>query len=258
MDTQIVVLDTSAFTNPDSARYLGINGHLALRNFLSLVADRHPLDTLVYTTPSVWAELQRFPQMNVDKIPKSLLGQLHLKSPNRQALQLSGQLLWELVGTWRLRSDAALKYACDVVKDIYATPKTRKQNSPAPKRTKSNEKRSSSGRNGGPPVIGQVVDALPIVRSVSPPIKIDKRKRKRDFAPYNGDLQKRVQQMRGGVRKHLREGIVDSQVDLGVLLLAKELGAKVLSSDKGLLEWAGKMGLAVLPADMAKAWLTRR
>jgi predicted DNA-binding protein (UPF0278 family) len=71
-------------------------------------------------------------------------------------------------------------------------------------------------------------------------------------------LQKRVQQMRGGVRKHLREGVVDSQVDLDVLLLAKELGAKVMSSDQGLLTWASKMGLAVLPVDMAKAWLMRR
>ncbi len=262
-DTQIVVVDTSAFTNPDAARHLGVNGHMALRNFLQAVADRQPLDTLVYMTPSVWDELSRS-QLNVTKLPRYLLGHLHIKSPNRHALSIPGHVLWQLVDEWRKRSDEALKFAVGLMKESLELPPKRDRDAQddeemvrAPKRVKTDPTPSANG------IAMRIVDGLPPVATtpLTPQAKREPRgkrqSRRTTFTP-NPLMQKYVQRLRAGVRHHLRENVVDSAADLDVLLLAKELGAKVLTSDKGLLAWADKMGLAVLPVDMAKAWIQRK
>lgn len=52
-----------------------------------------------------------------------------------------------------------------------------------------------------------------------------------------------ITELRDKYRTAVRKGILDSQEDLDVLLLAKELGAGVVSSDEGLLNWAKRWGI---------------
>lgn len=55
-------------------------------------------------------------------------------------------------------------------------------------------------------------------------------------APY-------IKKIRDGIRHHMRENILDSGTDLDVILLAKELDAYVLTSDKGVIIWCDKFGV---------------
>lgn len=52
-----------------------------------------------------------------------------------------------------------------------------------------------------------------------------------------------VKKIREGIRHHMRENILDSGTDLDVLLLAREMDAFVLTSDKGMIIWCDKLGI---------------
>ena len=52
-----------------------------------------------------------------------------------------------------------------------------------------------------------------------------------------------IAQLRKRYRAATREGFIDSTVDLGLILLAKERDAAVVSSDNGLIVWARKFGV---------------
>ncbi len=51
-----------------------------------------------------------------------------------------------------------------------------------------------------------------------------------------------VKKLRSQYRQATREGFLDSIIDLGLILLARETQGYVVSSDKGLLAWARKFG----------------
>lgn len=51
-----------------------------------------------------------------------------------------------------------------------------------------------------------------------------------------------VAQLRKKYRIATREGFIDSTIDLGLILLAKEQNAVLVTSDSGLLVWARKFG----------------
>ncbi len=51
-----------------------------------------------------------------------------------------------------------------------------------------------------------------------------------------------VKKLRSHYRQATREGFLDSIIDLGLILLARETNGYVVSSDKGLLAWARKFG----------------
>ncbi len=55
-----------------------------------------------------------------------------------------------------------------------------------------------------------------------------------------------VRALREQYRDSLRHGIIDSKEDMDVILLAKEVGANVISADEGVKKWADKMGLRVM------------
>ncbi len=55
-----------------------------------------------------------------------------------------------------------------------------------------------------------------------------------------------VRALREQYRDSLRHGIIDSKEDMDVILLAKEVGANVISADEGVNKWADKMGLRVM------------
>jgi len=52
----------------------------------------------------------------------------------------------------------------------------------------------------------------------------------------------RVTQLREKYRRATREGFIDSTIDLGLIFLAKEKEAILVSSDNGLLTWARNFG----------------
>ena len=52
-----------------------------------------------------------------------------------------------------------------------------------------------------------------------------------------------IQELRKKYREALREGIIDSKEDVDLILLAKELGAILVTADQGVIKWAEKLGI---------------
>lgn len=52
-----------------------------------------------------------------------------------------------------------------------------------------------------------------------------------------------ISNLRQKYRAALREGIIDSKEDADLILLAKELNATLISTDKGVINWAEKLGI---------------
>lgn len=64
----------------------------------------------------------------------------------------------------------------------------------------------------------------------------------------SGSVERTVRWLRGHYREALRTGLLDSTEDLDVILLAVEIGGAVSSADQGLMQWAEKGGLRLMPA----------
>lgn len=61
-----------------------------------------------------------------------------------------------------------------------------------------------------------------------------------------------ISNLRDKYRSALREGIIDSREDVDLILLAKELEATLVSTDKGVITWAEKLGISWLEPDCFK------
>lgn len=59
-----------------------------------------------------------------------------------------------------------------------------------------------------------------------------------------------ITRLRDGLRHHMREGFIDSGPDLDTLLLAKELGARLVTSDNGMVKYAEKLGVDLLAPEL--------
>jgi len=62
-----------------------------------------------------------------------------------------------------------------------------------------------------------------------------------------------IKTLRQEYRVALREGVIDSKEDFDLVLLAKEIGAYLATSDKGLVKWAEKIGISCIGAEELKA-----
>ncbi len=69
----------------------------------------------------------------------------------------------------------------------------------------------------------------------------------REVQPTSVD--RTIRWLRDRYREALRTGLLDSSEDLDVILLALELNAAVASADHGLMQWAEKGGLRLMPAE---------
>ncbi len=67
----------------------------------------------------------------------------------------------------------------------------------------------------------------------------------REVQPTSVD--RTIRWLRDRYRDALRTGLLDSSEDLDVILLAVELDGAVASADQGLLQWAEKGGLRLIP-----------
>jgi len=69
----------------------------------------------------------------------------------------------------------------------------------------------------------------------------------------NQDLKDEViANFRKNYRSALREGIIDSKEDVDLILLAKELNATLISTDRGVITWAEKLGIEWLDTSHIK------
>ena len=66
------------------------------------------------------------------------------------------------------------------------------------------------------------------------------------------DEEEIIKALRQEYRPALREGIIDSKEDFDLVLLAKEIGAYLATSDKGLVKWAQKLGVTCVDAKELK------
>jgi hypothetical protein len=79
-----------------------------------------------------------------------------------------------------------------------------------------------------------------------------------EFAKDNHpDNDEKLRKLRDKYREAMRTGIVDSKEDFELVLLAKELEATLVSSDEGVMKFAGQVGCEYLPAERFYALLTR-
>ncbi len=62
------------------------------------------------------------------------------------------------------------------------------------------------------------------------------------------DLPENVRWVRQHYREAMRSGIVDSVEDLEVVLMAREIGGVILTSDQGIANMAGSLGIEVFSA----------
>lgn len=64
-----------------------------------------------------------------------------------------------------------------------------------------------------------------------------------------------IARLRESYRRIMREGLLDSRADVDLLLLAYELDATLVSADQGVIDWAEKLGIRLLPYERLRALL---
>lgn len=174
----LIVLDTSVFTNPETARQWGGTTHEAFQTFLRS-AWRVRTRLRFYMPISIFEELQNF--LGDEGIPSELELVVTLRSPNRYNLLVPGSLLYDLIDDIRRRIDRGLRVAEQAVREVQPQ-----------------------------------------------------------------SVERSITWLRDQYRAALRVGLIDSREDVDVVLLAHELGAAVVSSDRGVMTWADKMGLRLI------------
>lgn len=61
-----------------------------------------------------------------------------------------------------------------------------------------------------------------------------------------------IGRLRETYRRIMREGALDSRADVDLLLLAYELDGTLVSADQGVVDWADRLGLRILPHSLLK------
>lgn len=110
-----VVLDTSVFTNPDTARQWGENTAAALETFVATAWTATARVRFAMPT-SIFDELQTF--LAEDGVPSGFELVVALRSPTRYGLMVPGQLLYDLIDDLRRRIDRGLRVAEQAVREV--------------------------------------------------------------------------------------------------------------------------------------------
>lgn len=113
-DVECVVLDTSVFTNPDSAAAFGDRTATALSAFMGMARQvTHRLR--FFMPPSILEELQTF--VDPAEMPRDLEYVIRLRAPKRYDVKVSGSLLYELIEDLRGRINRGLRVAEEAVRN---------------------------------------------------------------------------------------------------------------------------------------------
>lgn len=110
-----IVLDTSVFTNPDTASQWGKGAPVAFASFLEL-ASRLRDQVRFLMPPSVFEELQHF--LGGMKLPARFEYLVVLQSPDRFMIRVPGFLLYELIDDVRDRINKGLRVAEKAVRQV--------------------------------------------------------------------------------------------------------------------------------------------
>ncbi|MFW6050996.1 MAG: RNA ligase partner protein [Myxococcota bacterium] len=186
-DVLRLVLDTSLFTNPDTARQWGEGARAALEGFVAQAKDRRGR-LECYMPPLVCDELKTF--VGDSAMPGDFELVVQLKSPNRYRIEVPGFLLYELIDDIRGRIDRGLRVAEKAVRDTHPT-----------------------------------------------------------------NVDRTIARLREQYRSVLRSGLLDSKEDVDLILLAQELDAALISSDRGVVTWAEKLGIRLIHPDKLRGLL---
>lgn len=110
----ILVLDTSVFTNPDSAAQWGGSAAEAVGAFTA-TARRASARVSFFMPPSIFEELKGF--VDPGELPVDFELVVALRAPNRFRVQVPGFLLYELIEDIRRRIDRGLRVAERAVRE---------------------------------------------------------------------------------------------------------------------------------------------
>jgi len=108
------ILDTSAFTNPETYTLLGDSPKEAFIRFLAFARTRQG-DMEFFMPPSVHEELLRF--MGAGALPHDMELLIRLRPPRRHEIQVRGAFLYELVEEIRNRINKGLRVAETAVRE---------------------------------------------------------------------------------------------------------------------------------------------
>jgi uncharacterized protein len=172
-----LVLDTSVFTNPDTAQAFGDSAAEAFAAFIEVARGARGLEFIM--PPSIYEELRHF--LGDGELPDDLELVVALRAPNRYRVHVPGFLLYELIDDLRRRIDRGLRVAERAL-------------------------REAGGR----------------------------------------EVERSIGRLRDQYRAALRSGLLDSREDVDLILLASELDAAVVSSDRAVVTWAEKLGLRLV------------
>lgn len=115
MNKEKIVIDTSLFTNPDVYRtMLSSNPYEAVESFLDIL-QKTSIDA--YIPRSVYIELSKI--VDIEKIRGKFEALVKIKSPKRQKISISGDILFYLIEDIRNRINKGLKIAEDYVKEAF-------------------------------------------------------------------------------------------------------------------------------------------
>jgi len=108
MSKDKLILDTSLFVNPDSAKVYGHTPTAAFRRFLEMAESaQDKVDWLM--PPSIYRELMYF--ADESKIPKKLLLVVQKQPPRKHEVKIPGIFIYNLVENMRNRVDRGLRLA---------------------------------------------------------------------------------------------------------------------------------------------------
>ncbi len=111
-EREILIPDTSVFTNPDVYREFGKDPPEAFANFLELAAQAP--NVKVYMPASVYEELKKM--LRTFKIPPKARAVFRVKSPKKYEIQIPAFLLYELIDDIRQRINKGLRVAEEAVR----------------------------------------------------------------------------------------------------------------------------------------------
>lgn len=113
-----LILDTSLFVNPASARAYGADPTRAFTRFLEMARETANVDFLM--PPAIYAELMFF--ADEPSIPNPLLAFVHRQPPRRHETKVPGYFLYQLVEAMRDRIDRGLRLAERHVREALVVP----------------------------------------------------------------------------------------------------------------------------------------
>ena len=105
--SNIIVIDTNIFINPEARDNFGSFPQQAFSNFLSLLEKSKNISC--YIPPTVYSEIAKFIDLN--NIKRKKLALIKKKSPSKYELKIPALLFYEFIEETRLRINKGLRIA---------------------------------------------------------------------------------------------------------------------------------------------------